>query len=333
MFIRKIIIAALVAGASAGRLQIRDASSPTPSRCLLHRVPGVGVEATIRLTVSNEYTNAVSFSIGGDHDKSLVTDIPQATEVFAVSPHHRSPPTVSSEGIQEFAPEGIHSITGVNEARSKLGLTGKGIKVAIIDTGIDYNHLALGGGFGPGKRVAYECACTHVAGIVGADPRNITDPAWAASVAFTGVAPEVTLALTECEYYEFYSVVWMRRQHYHDILAQSIYRAALDAQILLTCPLVEVPLTMTAPTLLPHSCWREGTLCHFASGNDGRSGIFASSSPANAPGVLESPVRCWNSERKVPVREEIEVVVNDLEADATNKQTDGSGPYPVPCCT
>jgi subtilisin family serine protease len=34
-------------------------------------------------------------------------------------------------------------------------LTGKGIKVGIIDSGIDYRHPALGGCFGKNCRVAY----------------------------------------------------------------------------------------------------------------------------------------------------------------------------------
>jgi subtilisin family serine protease len=32
-------------------------------------------------------------------------------------------------------------------------VTGQGVTVAVLDTGVDYNHPALGGGFGPGKKV------------------------------------------------------------------------------------------------------------------------------------------------------------------------------------
>ena len=32
-------------------------------------------------------------------------------------------------------------------------MTGTGVTVAVLDTGVDYNHPALGGGFGPGKKV------------------------------------------------------------------------------------------------------------------------------------------------------------------------------------
>lgn len=43
---------------------------------------------------------------------------------------------------------------GANYVWNTLGYTGTGIKVAIIDTGVNYNHSDLGGGFGSGKKVA-----------------------------------------------------------------------------------------------------------------------------------------------------------------------------------
>src|SRR5437016_1189827 len=103
------------------------------------------------------------------------------------------------------------TMTGADIAQSELGLTGAGVKVAIMDTGIDYNHPDLGGCFGPGCRVAFgtdlvgdlydagqanpivapdndpkDCAGhgTHVAGIVGAHA--------ASAGGVTGVAPGVT---------------------------------------------------------------------------------------------------------------------------------------------
>lgn len=47
----------------------------------------------------------------------------------------------------------IHSMTGVDKAHD-AGVLGTGVVVAIIDTGVDYTHPALGGGFGPGFKVA-----------------------------------------------------------------------------------------------------------------------------------------------------------------------------------
>ena len=44
-------------------------------------------------------------------------------------------------------------MTGVDKLHAE-GLKGDGVLVGIIDTGIDYNHPALGGCFGSGCKVA-----------------------------------------------------------------------------------------------------------------------------------------------------------------------------------
>ena len=92
-----------------------------------------------------------------------------------------------------------HQQTGWNVVSSQFGLDGKGQTVAIIDSGIAFDHVALGRGYGAGFRVVggwdfaendnrpYDDAPagfhgTHVAGIVGAND----------GVHF-GVAPNVDL--------------------------------------------------------------------------------------------------------------------------------------------
>ena len=92
-----------------------------------------------------------------------------------------------------------HDLTGVTGARNAYGLSGAGQTVVVIDTGIAYDHEALGGGYGVSYRVVggYDFAehdsnpyddgghgahGTHVAGIIGSDnPTHL------------GVAPEVDL--------------------------------------------------------------------------------------------------------------------------------------------
>lgn len=101
-------------------------------------------------------------------------------------------------------------MTGVDKLHA-LGYTGKGINIAIVDSGIDYTHPALGGCFGKGCKVSYGFdlvgddftpmdyanadldpfdGCighgTHVAGIIAAEE---------AEYGVTGVAPGVTLGM------------------------------------------------------------------------------------------------------------------------------------------
>lgn len=88
---------------------------------------------------------------------------------------------------------------GTTGARVKLpgvAAQGEGMRIGIIDTGVDYLHPALGGGFGPGFKVAggFDLVNndndpmddnghgTHVAGIVAADGDTVK-----------GVAPHATL--------------------------------------------------------------------------------------------------------------------------------------------
>ncbi len=95
-----------------------------------------------------------------------------------------------------------HGVTGLTQVRNDYGFIGTGQTVAIIDSGIAWDHFALGGGFGADYRVVggwdvteendavpYDDATfgghgTHVAGIVGADRSGTSDD---------GVAPGVDL--------------------------------------------------------------------------------------------------------------------------------------------
>ena len=47
-----------------------------------------------------------------------------------------------------------HETLGINKLHAQ-GLTGKGVKVGILDFGVDYRHPALGGCFGAGCKIAF----------------------------------------------------------------------------------------------------------------------------------------------------------------------------------
>jgi subtilisin family serine protease len=86
------------------------------------------------------------------------------------------------------------SLIGLDRAFANHGYRGQGYSVAVIDTGIDYNHADLGGGWGNRVVAGYDFVNndadpkddnghgTHVAGIIGSSSKT-----------YSGVAPGVNL--------------------------------------------------------------------------------------------------------------------------------------------
>jgi subtilisin family serine protease len=88
----------------------------------------------------------------------------------------------AQDSLSQFSLAGAHLQTGLTQARAAYGLTGRGQTVAVIDTGIAFNHTALGGSWGARVVGGWDYAendanpyddghsgshGTHVAGIIG----------------------------------------------------------------------------------------------------------------------------------------------------------------------
>ncbi|MGC3995919.1 MAG: S8 family serine peptidase [Propionicimonas sp.] len=167
---------------------------------------------------------------------------------------------------------------------------GTGIKVGIIDSGVDYDHPDLGGTTGgafPTTRVTtgydfvdndttpMDCYGhgTKVAGIVGADGNPKVGGAY-------GVAPGVTFGA--------YRVFDCNGSATTDDIIAALERAASDGMNVVNLSLgassaswPDDPLGVAAANLV-----KKGVVVVAASGNSGDKGLFTASSPAVAPGVI-----------------------------------------------
>ena len=201
------------------------------------------------------------------------------------------------------------TMTGADVAQNELGFTGSGIKVAVMDTGIDVDHVAFGGDgvarnnspLFPTARVAYgydfvgdaynadpaspsydpvphpdsdpdDCGGhgTHVAGIVGAND---------ATNGMKGVAPEVTFGA--------YRVFGCEGSTEADIMVAAMERALADGMQVLNMSIGSPFVWPQYPTAVAASRLVDMGMVVVASiGNNGTSGLYA----AGAPGLGEKVI-------------------------------------------
>ena len=189
-------------------------------------------------------------------------------------------------------------MTGASHAQSELGYTGEGVRVAVMDTGVDYDHPDLGGCFGPGCRVeagydfvgdAFDANpgnptynitpspdsdpddCnghgTHVAGIVGA------------SGEVTGVAPGVTFGA--------YRVFGCNGSTTADIMIAAMERALADNMDILNMSIgsafqwPQYPTSQAANRLV-----NKGMVVVASIGNSGADGLYSAGSPGLGDKVI-----------------------------------------------
>jgi minor extracellular serine protease Vpr len=190
------------------------------------------------------------------------------------------------------------AMTGADVAQSELGYTGAGVKVAVMDTGIDYNHPDLGGCFGPGCRVvtgydfvgdAYNADpasptynpiptpdndpddCnghgTHVSGIVGANGTVV------------GVAPGVTFGA--------YRVFGCQGSVNDDIMLAAMERILADDMDVLNMSIGDAygwpqyPTAQASDRLV-----KKGIVVVASIGNSGADGLYSAGAPGLGKDVI-----------------------------------------------
>ncbi|KAF6806287.1 serine endopeptidase [Colletotrichum sojae] len=182
-------------------------------------------------------------------------------------------------------------MTGVDKLHAR-NLTGKGVRVAIVDGGLDYLHPALGAGFGPGYRVEYgwdfvgdnvkppnkaqpdndpfgDCSnhATHTAGILFANDGE-------GNTGFKGVAPGVTV-----EHYRVFDCNGMSTGNVVVDAVNKAYERGVDI-INLSLGSGSRPFSDDPLSTLVSRINREGkTFIVTVSGNSGHAGTFGAAAP------------------------------------------------------
>ncbi|CAO3613681.1 unnamed protein product [Cunninghamella blakesleeana] len=102
---------------------------------------------------ASSYDQKLQQLLDSDHVESITpVRIIQRPKLFYSSTHAKIDTADSEADVKAILP---HALTQVDRVHKELKNTGKGIVVGIIDSGVDYYHPALGGGFGKGYKVRY----------------------------------------------------------------------------------------------------------------------------------------------------------------------------------
>ncbi|KAK4225046.1 putative protease [Podospora fimiseda] len=241
-----------------------------------------------------------------EEQAAKVAKLPTVKRMYPVRRYPSPQHTVLSTGdaAQEFVKRqqggndtfSTHLMTQVNKFRD-AGITGQGIKVAVIDTGIDWQHPALGGCFGPGCLVSYgsdlvgdayrgtegntqpvpdddpmDCNGhgTHVAGTIAAQTNN--------PFGIIGAATGVTLGA--------YRVFGCSGDVPNDILIAAYNMAYEAGSDIITASIggasgwSEDPWAAVVSRIVEN-----GVPCVVSAGNDGATGVFYASTAANGKRV------------------------------------------------
>ncbi|KAI3534954.1 hypothetical protein CABS01_16042 [Colletotrichum abscissum] len=273
-----------------------------------------------------DYFYGLSINAKDDTDVDTLLALPQVKKVWPNKYYDRPVPVGSSRGsktVNPSVPIGVQSvqlraaaqvvtINGTSDVLSSLkmtgadkvhaqGLTGKGVKIGFLDTGVDWRHPALGAGYGEGFKVAggYDfvgddfvgwndpvpdddplTTClegghgTHVAGILAAkDPQGV-------GFGISGVAPDASLYA--------YRVLGCSGGVTDDILMQGFERAASDGVDLISMSIGETAIWEGGSPYIPilSKIQSQGIGIVIAAGNEGDTGLYVSSAPAQDPSAI-----------------------------------------------
>ncbi|KAJ1960082.1 hypothetical protein IWQ62_004364 [Dispira parvispora] len=209
----------------------------------------------------------------------------------------------------------VLDMLGVTKLRETLNLTGKGVKIGIVDSGLDYTHPAFGKCFKTaGCRVAYGYD------LVGNDYDGITNPVATPDKdpmdecnghgthvtgilagndgVYQGIAPEATLGI-----YRIFGCGPTGNSG-EDVIMQGMLAAYLDGMHMVSLSVGEPGEWAESPSArLADLLTRLGMPVVAANGNMGGESLFASSNPSTGTSVLSvnsvNPRRYWGNQLNV----------------------------------
>ncbi|KAI9004023.1 peptidase S8/S53 domain-containing protein, partial [Phycomyces nitens] len=265
-----------------------DYGDSKSANSFVHSVQSKYKKAKIHVSHQFEHDlfNGLSFGLNGlddkEHNAALKTVLDQKN-VKAVYPVRviKRPNVTFEKALSKDKTSSIlpHAMTQVDRVHSELKKFGKGVKVGVVDTGVDYLHPALGGGFGKATKSNPLDSCTaesgasghgtHVSGIIAG---------YDAKTNFTGVAPQATLGM--------WRVFGCKGNTGNDVLVKSFLMAYDAGMDIISVSIGENNAWSNGPdTIVAQRISEKGVPFIVAAGNAGADGAFTVGMPSTAKDV------------------------------------------------
>lgn len=257
-----------------------------------------GVSWNLRKQFSSDFFSGASVQVSSPSDLLALASVSTVTAIYPVylrwgpkwtnspapAPSNLPPNTMSSQ-----------IISGIDKLQAQ-GYTGKGVKVAVIDSGVDYNLPSLGGGFGPGKKVytGYDFVGDAFTG--SNTPQPDSDPydncyghgtGVAALIAgnydstynFTGVAPDAKIAA--------YRVFSCSGASTDEIVVQAILKACQDGNDIINMSLTDRSgWSESVLSVIADRVAATGKIVTAAAGNNQAYGTWFAAAPGTGNNVI-----------------------------------------------
>ncbi|KAG0286134.1 hypothetical protein BGZ98_005202, partial [Dissophora globulifera] len=93
----------------------------------------------------NQYTkfNGAAITVTSEHDGEALAAIPGVQHVWPVTLYSLPKVKKSNKKAADPYVTSGHQMTGVDVVHSQYKITGKGLKIGVLDSGVDYRHPAF----------------------------------------------------------------------------------------------------------------------------------------------------------------------------------------------
>ncbi|CZS90101.1 uncharacterized protein RAG0_01247 [Rhynchosporium agropyri] len=138
---------------------------------LFHERASLDIQYSTRVEFKNpELFFGLSIQVKDDANETTIQQIPNVLRVWKIrviprpivtgrsgnfgSSLRAVVPNITATAGSKADVNSVHRLTEVDRLHA-LGIKGRGIKIAIMDSGVDHRHTALGPGFGPGHKISF----------------------------------------------------------------------------------------------------------------------------------------------------------------------------------